>query len=322
MKVKPPTTALHASIPYMGSKRDIAYSLIIAMHQKKPQATVFFDLFGGGGAMSFMALQFGYKVVYNEINTGLYNLIKFLQYNKIPDEWWQWVSREKFFMCLGKTDAYSQYVSSIWSFGNNGRTYIFGEKAEGLKRLGHEYVVNSCEESRQKINKQLNINLPEIETTDKKVRRIIMLKHINSEKTKQNAKQLRKLQQLQQLEQLERLQRLEQLEQLERLERLERLELTNLSYLDVNVNTKIEDTIIYCDPPYKNTEKYNKRTKGAGYSFSHRELDEWFKQIPYTAFMSEYDSPHTCIFTIDKRSLYSSTNNSTVKKERLYWNNK
>jgi hypothetical protein len=42
-------------IPYMGSKRKIAYELISAMLKVKPQAKYFYDVCGGGGAMNFTA---------------------------------------------------------------------------------------------------------------------------------------------------------------------------------------------------------------------------------------------------------------------------
>jgi site-specific DNA-adenine methylase len=44
-------------IPYMGSKRKIAKPLIDYMLNSNPNAKYFYDLFGGGGDMSFEALQ-------------------------------------------------------------------------------------------------------------------------------------------------------------------------------------------------------------------------------------------------------------------------
>ena len=63
---------INLGMPYMGSKRKIAHVLMKYIINQNPYAKYFYDLFGGGGAMSFMALQypqFG-KVVYNEFNTG------------------------------------------------------------------------------------------------------------------------------------------------------------------------------------------------------------------------------------------------------------
>ena len=52
-KVKP------LRIPYMGSKNKIAEQLMRKMLEIKPNAKYFVDLFGGGGSMSFAALQLG-----------------------------------------------------------------------------------------------------------------------------------------------------------------------------------------------------------------------------------------------------------------------
>ena len=45
-------------IPYMGSKRKIAKPLIDYMLNSNPNAKYFYDLFGGGGAMSLICLVF------------------------------------------------------------------------------------------------------------------------------------------------------------------------------------------------------------------------------------------------------------------------
>jgi site-specific DNA-adenine methylase len=123
------------------------------------------------------------------------------------------------------------------------------------------------------------------------------------------------------LQQLERLQQLEQLQRLANLEQLANLNnfftTSNLSYKDVKINTPIEETIIYLDPPYRNTEKYIE-----GKDFDYKELDQWFKNNKYTCFMSEYNAPHKVIFEIDKFSLLNnSKEKKKVVKEKLFWNN-
>ena len=42
-----PTSVYPYRLPYMGSKQNIAYSLMLTMLQKKPNAKYFFDIFGG-----------------------------------------------------------------------------------------------------------------------------------------------------------------------------------------------------------------------------------------------------------------------------------
>ena len=65
-------------IPYMGSKNKIAVELLQKMLEIKPNAKYFYDLFGGGGSMSFTALQLGLKVHYNEKQKGMVDLLKYI----------------------------------------------------------------------------------------------------------------------------------------------------------------------------------------------------------------------------------------------------
>ena len=67
-------------IPYQGGKQKIAQELMYKMLEIKPNAKYFVDLFAGGGSMSFLALQMGLKVVYNDKHT---NLINFVNNNKL-----------------------------------------------------------------------------------------------------------------------------------------------------------------------------------------------------------------------------------------------
>ena len=49
---------------------------------------------------------------------------------------------------------------------------------------------------------------------------------------------------------LQSLESLEGLQSLERLQRLERLQIQNKSFEEVIIETPIEETVIYLDPPY------------------------------------------------------------------------
>jgi site-specific DNA-adenine methylase len=139
--IKIPRTPKILRIHYKGSKQEIAYSIILFLYQRHPRAKYFYDLFGGGASISLMAKQFGYKVFYNEINSGMCNLLKFLKGNKIPEEWYEWVSREKFYQHINKNDPYSQMVKICYSFGNGSCNYLFGKNIEQYKKLSPNIVV-------------------------------------------------------------------------------------------------------------------------------------------------------------------------------------
>ena len=57
--MKIPSKVCPYRLPYMGGKQNIAYSIMMAIVQKKSKAKYFFDIFGGGASMSLMAKQFG-----------------------------------------------------------------------------------------------------------------------------------------------------------------------------------------------------------------------------------------------------------------------
>lgn len=65
-------------VPYMGSKRKYADALICKMLEIQPGAKYFYDLFGGGAAMSFAALQKGMTVFYNEKQTDMVDFLRFI----------------------------------------------------------------------------------------------------------------------------------------------------------------------------------------------------------------------------------------------------
>jgi site-specific DNA-adenine methylase len=44
-------------LPYMGSKRKLASNIVNLILELNPKCKYFYDLFGGGGAISFEALQ-------------------------------------------------------------------------------------------------------------------------------------------------------------------------------------------------------------------------------------------------------------------------
>lgn len=176
--MKIPTKVYPYRLPYMGSKQNIAYSLMLAMLQKKPKAKYFFDIFGGGASMSLMAKQFDLKVYYTEKNKGIVNLLNFLKDNKIPKEWIKWVDRNEFKKCIGKDDAYSVFVSVVWSFGNNRKAYLFGKEVEEFKRLAFEVVVNKDVSCLEKLKELLDLKLTMPKEKDVHSRRLSFCKQV------------------------------------------------------------------------------------------------------------------------------------------------
>ena len=116
-------------MPYMGSKRKLAPKIITHIIKENPNAKYFYDLFGGGGAISFMALQAKQikEVNYNEYNPAIVELLKHIVENGVTSDMYNWVSREDFNKNKGRTDYIGGLMTIMWSFGNSGKAYLFGK---------------------------------------------------------------------------------------------------------------------------------------------------------------------------------------------------
>ena len=284
-------------IPYMGSKRKLAPKIVQKILKDNPDARFFYDLFGGGGAISFIALQHKQlkKVVYNELNTGIVSLLKDIKENGVTDKYYKWIDRETFKQNKNRDDWYGGLIKAVWSFGNNQRDYLFSKEIEEDKRLLHEIIVNNCNMSLKVFEKKHNKKLKQNNTlyreniVQKRLRIVSQIKYLAKQRND--------------LEQLERLQQLQQLQQ------LQHLEIQNKSYEKVNITTLPEETIIYLDPPYEGTKKYQK-------DICHNELMRYIKESPYTIYVSSYEFEDLhCVAQYKHRStLSASANNEVVEK--------
>ena len=135
-------------MPYKGSKNSIAQHIIDVM----PPAKHFYDLFGGGGAVTHCAALSGkFKHVhYNEFNPlvceGFMKAVKGMY--KTED---RWISREDF-MNLKGSDAYAAFC---FSFGNNLRGYAYGEEIEEYKKSLHYSIFF---DDNKHLSKYFNLN--------------------------------------------------------------------------------------------------------------------------------------------------------------------
>lgn len=117
-------------LPYMGSKNQIARQIVDFL----PPAKHFYDLFCGGCAVSHAAMLSGkYETVtINDILGDMPKLFLDAMAGKSRDET-RWISREEFNR-LKDSDA---YIRCVWSFGSNGRSYLYSEEIEPWKKALH-----------------------------------------------------------------------------------------------------------------------------------------------------------------------------------------
>lgn len=274
-------------IPYMGSKRKISKKIVDFIIANNPNAKYFYDLFGGGGAISFSALKRKkFKSVhYNEVNTGVVELLKKIRTDGVTDEFYKWVDKETFNKHKYDEDWFGGLVATCWSFGNNAsKGYLFSKENEDLKRPLHEIIVNKCEQSVQEFYEisGLKIEPHLLQKSKIKDRRLDVMNFVKKSIGRTD------------------------------LQQLERLEITNLSYDEVDITTPIEETIIYLDPPYFNTTKYQK-------GMCEDSFLEYVKNNPYKIYMSSYDLPFYECEQFKHRCTFSATANNSVT-EKLYCN--
>ena len=295
-------------IPYMGSKRKLASDILHFITERHKGLTDFYDLFGGGGSISFTAIKdYRFNVHYNELNQHIYHLVDYLKtHRELEPKFYEWVTREVFFDQLARTDAdwYSGYVMTCWSFGNNSeKGYLYGANIEELKRLAHEFVVNRCLKSMS----ELKLNIPELANIkDVQKRRIYFCDYIKNKNS--NIFGIGKEDRVQNLELIEHLTRIQNLQN------LQNLQITNLSYENVVITGN--NPVIYCDIPYKGTGEY----KEGG--FDYERFYQWANECPHPVYISEYDAPFKKVHAFTHRSSLSATNNKKKTIEKIFWNGK
>ena len=311
---------INYGIPYKGSKNKIAESIIAQL----PSAKHFYDLFGGGGAMSHCALLSGkYKYVhYNEFNPLVFKAFKMAINGEFKDET-RWISKEDFEK-LKDTDP---YVAICFSFGNDLKNYAYNKECEKFKKAVHysiffddnsllkEYIDLSNFNYSSENLKERRLELQRYLTVLFRENKLEVDYGISNSEILQSQNRLEKCKEyfnsvgnvrnvIQNLERIERLQNLENINNCGVL-------LSNLSYEEVPIE---ENSVIYCDPPYKETGTYLN-------DFDHEKFYSWLRTLKQQVFISEYQMPNDFheVFSIKKRVSFSQKQN-TQKLEKLFSN--
>ena len=308
---------MNYGIPYKGSKNKIAENII----EQLPSAKHFYDLFGGGGAMSHCALLSGkYQYIhYNELNPLVFKAFKMAINGEFESET-RWISREDFER-LKDTDP---YVAICFSFGNDLKNYAYNKECEKFKKAVHysiffndnsllkeyidlsnfNYSSENLKERRLELQRYLTVLLRE----NKLERKVYTnFNHVGNVR----------------IENLERLERFMSfnpngnvqnlLQNMNRLEHIPQISnkviLTNLSYEQVPIES---DSVIYCEQPYKETGTYLN-------DFDHEKFHSWLRSLKQQVFISEYQMPNDFheVFSIKKRVSFSQKQN-TQKLEKLF----
>lgn len=329
--------AKHYGIPYLGSKEKIL-GLLRDVFEREYKKTYMIDLFCGGFSVSQYALEkTHFKVLANDLNDYVIELYKDILFNNssnISKVWYDWVSKDTFIDVRDNPHKYPKwyvgYVITIWSFGNSQNSYLFGGTKEDEKHALHQALVFNDWGLLNKRKGFEGFNIPdEILNYDYKsysYKRILFMAYV-----KQYVKEVNDMSS--RLENLERLERLQQLENLERLQQLSRLQKGTLKagihtldhkdwyefYQSIPKNI-LDQSFIYCDPPYEGTATYQK-----GGNFDYQKFWQWFRDCPYSVYVSSYEAPDD-IKPLDYELKMVSLSYQDVTrkyvKEHIYWNGK
>ena len=279
---------MNLGLPYKGSKNTIAEDLVKCM----PRGKKFLDACCGGGAVLMAAAMSGRweKVVGNDLNAATIALLDAVLIHKgqIEYEHPTVCTRDDFFHSIQRIDngdftiqdCVNKYCAS---FGNDGKTYLYGADIEECKTTAEMMLSSSKLEDRRLFYRKF-IRFLLGDFSDERIHSLLNLQNLN---------------------QLERLQRLERLE---RLERIERLDIFNINYSEFD--------IVYFDIPYKGTNKYD-------FEFDYDRFYDLFASLGKPAFFSEYDAQFNVVATFDKAQNMAASVGSTGKKkslEKLYFN--
>ena len=230
-------------------------------------------------------------------------LLRKIKMDGVTPDFYQWIDSDTFHAHKDDDDWFGGLCKVVWSFGNNQRSYLFGKHIEETKRQAHECVVNGMQFELD------GVSFNSLHGSTINERRLSFRRIAVANKKRFDLQQLERLQHLQHLQHLQQLQRLERLE---RLEGLQQLEILNQSAFDVIVDTPVAETIIYLDPPYKGTGKYQE-------DVNHDQLLEYVKNSPHTVYLSSYEFDLPVVREMKHNTTLSQKkNNPTI--ERLFCN--
>ena len=266
-------------IPYMGSKSAIADELIANL----PSGNRFVDLFGGGFAISECALKSRKwkSILYNDINPLLIPLIrdaingKYNYKNFIPD----FINRAEF----EEKKRIDGYVKWIWSFGNDGWSYMYGREKEVLMQRGHEWVFHDVPIE----GFDLDNAEKDIVTRRQYIQRYIPLRHLT------------------------RIERLAHLETLRTY--MSQIKMTSMDYRDYKYQ---DGDVVYCDIPYQNVSSDKRESKQYNTRFNHGEFYAWAVDQKFPVYFSSYKLG-TTVWEREKR-IFKGGDNQLIRSEALY----
>ena len=329
---------------YQGSKSKIADEIISLLPSKK----YFIDAFAGGGALAHCALESKKyeNIIANDLQTKdileahfLWTPEQHLEFQK------RWITKEEF------EHTNDLYIKTCWSFSNNRKAYIYSKACYEYKRRLHNAI---CFGNYKEFEDYCGIDLSEIDSYDdlnerrKAARRAILkaLKPYSFKETINSNTHIPKeiydailagnkdwrnldanrlnykcIDRILRAETLETSKNVESLAQQENLLRSKSITASNISITSVSYD-KMDlpdpaQTVIICDPPYRNTQGYQ-------VEFDNDKFEQWCidkSREGYEIFVCEYNIENPAFEEIwSKEVINTGGGNKNQKRsvEKLY----
>ena len=274
---------------YKGSKNGIALWIV----NNLPPAETFVDLFCGGGAVTHAAMLSGKweRFIMNDIDGRLLVLFRDCAYGKYTTKTHpEWIDRATF-NARKHDDA---YIALVWSFGNNGKDYLYGADIEEFKHAYHILVFDSDAEPIKRFGYDIKLS-----HSQDVIRRYY---HYKAQIRKQTTDRRYGAYPFD-LDSTTR--------QIE-IERLQSLQSLQSDYRLVKIP---QNALIYCDIPYADTNcgKYD--------GFDHDAFYAWAVEQD-NIFISEYTMPEPFIeIASTQKSVLSTANGDSGKVTEKLWTN-
>ena len=145
------TNNVRYGVPYMGSKSSIAEWVVAHL----PRAKHFYDVFAGGCAVTHCAMRKNKYEFYhiNDISDAPQLFVDAIR-GKYANEK-RWISRAMFDMYK----ATDPFIRLVWSFGNNGRQYMYGKDIEEYKHAMHAVIFGETVRERHSAVRKMVLEL-------------------------------------------------------------------------------------------------------------------------------------------------------------------
>lgn len=330
-------------LPYTGSKSRIAPWLM----EMLPDCDHFVDVFAGGCAVSHAMILYGKarKITLNDLQGDVVNLfIDALNGDIEKYAPYQWIDRKTFF---DKKDN-NPFVRLVYSFGNNGKDYLYSKEIEEYKHAVHMVLVEDnwilfsqlCPELYEECKNELKKYPIDNENyyNSVRARRLYFQKKCAeilcdisgnnwySDVIQQNALYRRAKKEWtthgKSGSRIESIQTPQHVAISERIELINNninvLPVINAQSMDYRLLDIPNGSVVFCDPPYKNSDVTYNNIK-----FDHEEFYNWCieKSKNNDVYVTEYSIEHPDFKLIGekkKRVTMNGKGSKGLKTERLY----